>query len=311
MFRFIFDIAIPPLAVHVLHTGTGLLLALQALLILPDIPLLYGADGMVDPDLLPGSGSTPSIGTIASYLHTWSGITASRLLVLLFAVYFLLTLLLAGRRLPWWGILLLATLHHAWFLGTPSFSYGADYLAASALFYCLCTCRPMRAWRTPALRLLQMHLCAIYFFGGLAKAMGPTWWNGEAVWKAVNQPYHLGRAPEFVALLGQFPLFWVVSGGAVVLLELCYPLFVWIPQTRPYWLGGVVAMHVGIGLFLGLFHFSALMILLNTVAFHLAYRNGTEQPKYPSHNDHSSGWQPVRKQQPASRGDTREGGTPY
>ena len=32
-----------------------------------------------------------------------------------------------------------------------------------------------------AIRLLQVHLCVIYFFSGIGKAQGPLWWNGDAI----------------------------------------------------------------------------------------------------------------------------------
>ena len=34
-----------------------------------------------------------------------------------------------------------------------------------------------------ATRLLQVHLCVIYMFGGLAKVRGETWWDGSAMWR--------------------------------------------------------------------------------------------------------------------------------
>jgi hypothetical protein len=40
-------------------------------------------------------------------------------------------------------------------------------------------------WRnTLATRLIQLHLCVIYFFGGLGKARGWMWWDGTAMWFA-------------------------------------------------------------------------------------------------------------------------------
>ena len=36
-----------------------------------------------------------------------------------------------------------------------------------------------------AVRLVQVHLCIIYFIAGVSKLMGPTWWNGTAVWGTI------------------------------------------------------------------------------------------------------------------------------
>src|SRR5439155_12797337 len=35
-----------------------------------------------------------------------------------------------------------------------------------------------------AIRLLQLHMCVIYLFGGIHKMRGETWWDGSALWYA-------------------------------------------------------------------------------------------------------------------------------
>ena len=35
-----------------------------------------------------------------------------------------------------------------------------------------------------AQRLIQVHMCVIYFFAGISKLQGPSWWSGEAMWRA-------------------------------------------------------------------------------------------------------------------------------
>src|SRR5436305_359075 len=92
----------------------------------------------------------------------------------------------------------------AWFIHLGSVksagltSYGMDNLTTIALFYLAIAPLP-DGWsldatfrkiplRDPARhgfhrRLLQLHLCLIYFFSGITKALGPAWWNGESVWR--------------------------------------------------------------------------------------------------------------------------------
>src|SRR5262249_53866354 len=36
-----------------------------------------------------------------------------------------------------------------------------------------------------AYRLMQIHLCIIYFISGASKLMGSTWWSGNAVWNVL------------------------------------------------------------------------------------------------------------------------------
>src|SRR5690606_35437528 len=86
----------------------------------------------------------------------------------------------------------LLLVHGHLFTGTyAALSYGVDYIASSCLFYC--TLLPSQPRRHPTgkqlyLRFLQAHICVIYFFAGVGKLAGPTWRNGEALWKAVSQP---------------------------------------------------------------------------------------------------------------------------
>src|SRR5206468_8546900 len=107
-------------------------------------------------------------------------------------------------------------------------------------------------------------LCIMYMASGLEKAMGSQWWNGEAIWIALQQDqFHqvnidwMANVP-FVAKL----LCW-----GTLLVETCYPLAMLWTRTRKYWLAAIVMMHLGIAIFLGLHLFGSLMILLNLSAF--------------------------------------------
>lgn len=111
-----------------------------------------------------------------------------------------------------------------------------------------------------ATRLLQLHLCVIYLFGGIGKARGELWWDGSACWYAIaNLEYRsvdltwLVRHPWFIALLTHITVFW----------EVFYCFLVWPKLTRPICLGLAFAVHLGIALFLGMPTFGCAMIILN------------------------------------------------
>ncbi|MEM9644804.1 MAG: hypothetical protein AAF989_07410, partial [Planctomycetota bacterium] len=111
-------------------------------------------------------------------------------------------------------------------------------------------------------RLFQLHLCAIYLFGGLAKARGETWWDGTAVWfAAANLEYQsfdmtwIGRYPMLFSMLSHVTLFW----------EIFYVALVWPRWSRPLVLGLAVAVHGGIALFLGMITFGVMMIVANMI----------------------------------------------
>ena len=113
-----------------------------------------------------------------------------------------------------------------------------------------------------ATRLLQVHLCVIYLFGGLAKARGETWWDGTAMWYSVaNLEYQsidmtwIAGWPRVFSALSHFTMFF----------EIFYVTLVWPRATRPWVLAGAVAIHAGIALFLGMITFGVMMIIANGV----------------------------------------------
>lgn len=128
--------------------------------------------------------------------------------------------------------------------------------------------REARIYANMWLAILQVHLCIVYINAGLAKMHGEDWTSGEAFWRSVAQPSY-----------GQFDMFWmaqipwisIVSTYFVLLLEAAYPIFIWFRFSRLYWLVGTIIMHVGIALFMGLYAFSAIMIVLNVTAFGWRY----------------------------------------
>lgn len=114
-----------------------------------------------------------------------------------------------------------------------------------------------------AIRLLQVHLCVIYLFGGISKMRGQMWWDGSAVWYALtNAEYQsmdltwLGEYPLLIAFLTHVTIFW----------ETFYCVLVWPKQTRGIVLALAVAVHGGIALFLGMITFGLAMLIAN-VAF--------------------------------------------
>ena len=73
----------------------------------------------------------------------------------------------------------------------------------------------------------------------------------------VIDPEILVRWKDFLAL----------AGILVCLLECGYPFFIWSSRTRKIWLFGVCAMHLVIGVTMGMYLFSLVMIVLNVAAF--------------------------------------------
>ena len=158
-------------------------------------------------------------------------------------------------------------------------SYGVDNFMTIALFYLMLSPLPDRYsldWRLrksrskdPQLlgfwrRVLQLHLCLIYFFSGLTKCLGSGWWNGSSVWRALIRPPFSVIDPE---ILVRWRYVFPIAGVCICLLETAYPLFIWSRSTRKTWLICICAMHAGIGLTMGMYLFALIMIILNVAAF--------------------------------------------
>ncbi len=158
-------------------------------------------------------------------------------------------------------------------------AYGMDNFTTIGLFYLAIAPLPDRyaldskLWKssTKDLRLLgfhrrvlQVHLCAIYFFSGITKCLGAGWWTGASMWRALTRP-------PFNVIPLQLLLSWKVVlpflGITVCLIEMGYPVFIWLKRTRLVWLVCVLGMHIAIGLTMGLYLFSLIMIILNAAAF--------------------------------------------
>ncbi len=109
-------------------------------------------------------------------------------------------------------------------------------------------------------RLIQLHLCVIYLFGGLSKMRGEMWFDGSAMWyTAVNYEYQslditwLGHWRLAIATLTAITIFW----------ETFYIAIVWPKLTRPIALALAVFVHGGIALALGMITFGTIMIVAN------------------------------------------------
>ena len=113
---------------------------------------------------------------------------------------------------------------------------------------------------TIAMRLIQVHLCIIYFFSGCGKLLGASWWEGTALWGAVaNIQYRtidltlLAWHPLLVNALTLCALFWEIS----------YVALIWPRLTRPIFLVTAVFVHLGIGLTMGMMEFGIAMLIAN------------------------------------------------
>jgi hypothetical protein len=235
---------------------------------------LHGSGGIIPWELtdLLRDPWVPGLPTLARALRplgigTYSGVIvllavyAGSLLALALGFYARLSALVA------WGLhLSLVT------SGFASF-YGVDQIANTFLFY-LALFPSGRAWRFESrpdepipvgcLRVVQIHLCVIYLSAGVEKALGRQWWNGEAIWRAVTQP---AFSTFDLRWLAGHPWIPMLAGWGTLVVEIGYACLIWPRRTRRAWCFAAIALHLLLGLFMGLVFFSSVMIALTACLF--------------------------------------------
>ena len=107
-----------------------------------------------------------------------------------------------------------------------------------------------------AMRLIQLHLCAIYFWAGFAKLKGPSWWTGEAMWRVIANEEYQTMDLTWMAWVPWLPF---LIAHVTIAWEIFFIVLVWNPKFRPLMLFMGVLMHVGIGAFLGMWTFGLIM----------------------------------------------------
>jgi hypothetical protein len=260
-----------------LRIGVAAVLLAQAFAFAPSLFLFFGEHGIVQAPI--ASVLVPSALPRVTWFLKLLGPYFDERTVLLgcFCLYVgALHLLLAGCQsraaaiIAWLMHLSLKT------TGTAS-AYGVFEFATIALFYC--SVFPVGAALSIdassskrddsfaaklGLRVIQLHLCIVYLSSGIEKIRGEQWRNGEAMWRAVMRPRFAAFDLSWLAAHPTIPL---LACWSTLVVELGYAVFIWPQRTRRAWALATIGLHLGIGIFLGLWSFAALMIVLNASAF--------------------------------------------
>jgi len=267
-----------PLGIFRLTTASFLLL--QAIIWYPDWLTFLGPDGWLQWEISRAVTEewAPHIGRVYR-LFGPLGLSAEKFVMLFFWCYVIAGVgLLVGWRTRVWAVI--AWLFHYVLMGTlRTFTYGVDIFLHIALFYMMFMpvaraysldvrqgrVSPLPSWGvTLSLRVLQIHLCFVYLSAGFEKAMSPDWWAGNVIWRSLVQP----DFRQFdLTWLAHYPGIAIALGWSTIIIEMGYCIAMWIPRLRVFWLTGIVFLHLGIGLFLGLKLFGLIMILLSVSAF--------------------------------------------
>ncbi|MBI3507539.1 MAG: HTTM domain-containing protein [Proteobacteria bacterium] len=261
----------------------------EALSLFPYINDLYGRYGYLQAELIEALTGHAIPGTLAKM-----GMSSSAHSTLLQGFYFvhlaLAFLVLAGYKTRQSTIGLWIT--QSIILASGYFSsYGVDRYFHNALFAlawlpagnCWSVDRflsetkpePLAACRLGR-RLLQIFLLMTYADAGISKMYGTDWWDGEAVWRVVNQPEF--RRFDFL-WLAQMPWLCVGLSRGTVFIEALYGIGAWIPKVGRLWTLAIIGMHLSIAVAMRLSLFGTTLALMNAALFLVPDEPPSERPR--------------------------------
>lgn len=125
-------------------------------------------------------------------------------------------------------------------------------------------------------RLAQFQICAIYAYTGFEKLKGASWWNGSALWTVFANP----QSVIFdMTWMRQFGLVISIITFVTIIFEIYFPMALFVPKLKKYWLGAGFLFHLGIGLLMGLLPFSLVMLSTYFLFFDLRFKNANFENK--------------------------------
>ncbi|MCA9718835.1 MAG: HTTM domain-containing protein [Myxococcales bacterium] len=236
------DYPIYPLAL--LRVGLGLIMFLQYVLYAPYMADIFGPEGVLV------SVNGPSWVT-SNYLLVWGLLLAGALCY---------TLGLFTRVAGLVAILGHVAFHHQ----TWTFSWGDGTVGHAFIFYTLLgdpggrlsLDALLRRRRDPnyalpettaayAIRLIQLHVTAIYFMAAWNRVTRAGWRAGRMTYVALSHSV-FSRFPSTDWFPYQWPL-WAATWYTWI-IELGAPVVLWIRRVRTPWVIGLMLMHLGLEL---------------------------------------------------------------
>jgi len=276
-----FTVPVSPVPLGIFRLLVASFVLVQAMIWYPDWVAFLGNDGWIQWEISKALTQPWFIHMqdIYQLLHWLFNFTELQSVWALYIVYIASA---AGLLLGWHtrAFAVATWLCHYIIMSTiPTFIYGVDIFLHIALFYLMVMpvnkafsmdllqrrASSLPTWQTTlALRVLQIHLCLIYFSSGYEKALVAQWWSGDVLWRALVQPDFRQYSLTWLAA---YPIICKVLSWFTIVVETLYGVAVWVPRVRVLWITAIIMLHLGIGIFLGLWLFAVMMIILSLSAF--------------------------------------------
>jgi hypothetical protein len=251
---------------------------IQYICLRSDILDIFGKYGYLQPEVT--ERILPTYQPRLSWIQNWLHIVDNQEIRFIENIYYIFLigcfLLMIGFCTRFTALLCLFL--QIFFIGTSyAYCYGFDYFICSSFFYCLIF--PVGSTFSVDAILnqnsnqkdyffylfwLRVHLGCIYFFSGFGKALGTTWWNGEALWRSVMSRDFAVFDCSFLAEVPWLAQFFCLF---TLFIEFFYPIGINFEKTRRFWLCSIITLHLGIAIFMGLWFFAAIMMIWNLCAY--------------------------------------------
>lgn len=257
----------------------SILALINILSIFPDLYNIYSKNGIISESL--NNNFVPvdkiKISTLAENIISLTNIEYKYAFIIPFYIYIISLIMIL---LNYWKILfaiIVIFLHTVFLNSAYLLSYGADFMIAFLIYINLFFCIEDKIKLGPnkgiifsfAIRLIQIQLCVIYFFGGFGKALGYDWFDGNAIWLCINHYLDEKVINTFFAHIPKFV--YQLASLHVMILELLFPIFVFLSKNIRKWtIINIIIMHVVIALVIKIYTFSIAMLLFNIIAFYPA-----------------------------------------
>ena len=274
-----------------LRIAIGLMMAVQAISLFPHVQELYSQFGLLQADLMETLTGVAIPGFLLK--HGIGPDLYSKILVPFYGLHLMLALLfMLGFKTRPTTVLLWIT--QTVIVNSGYFSsYGVDRYTQNLLFlmifFPVANVWSVDSWLSPnrekkadctlGLRLCQLFILMTYISAGASKSLGADWWNGEAIWRVLNQPEF--RQFDFLWLMNYG---WLVKGlcWTTMVLETFYFIGVWIPYVGRLWVLSIIGMHLGIALTMGLQLFGVTLALVSVALFLVPDSRDGDEPRKTS-----------------------------
>ncbi len=259
----------------------GIFCLIHFISIWSDFEILFGKGSIIPWDIksLLLSTNFITLSEICDFCETCLSISISQTLLIFKISFVILCTFIVFGFFTRISALLLLILQLSYIKEGIGFVYGVDNFTSMSLTYLVLFpnnnklslqhffTRGKKISKQAYLRVFQLHVSMLYFFSGFDKVLGFNWRNGEAIWKAIHLP-HFNHDFQFnFSWLADYPWLVVATGWTAVIIEIAYPLFIWLSFSRKAWLLLTITLHLGIALVFNLYFFSTMMLIWNLTAF--------------------------------------------